>query len=459
MNIPIVLICFNNFKYIDNMIKQLENLCTSPNIIIIDNNSSCKYTQSYIATIKKYDVLKQDTNYGHLVWKNPLIFNMLPDKFILSDPDLELNKNTPKNFLDIMVKISDEYKSEKVGFALDISEPEKMFNYKFSDFGYNGISTIRESQKQYWSNRVERNDYEMYFSDIDTTFCLYNKTYKGLHIRIAGDFTMKHLPWYIELGGMSRFCRYLMYKDATQASSIKSFELKYLSDNNIIPIKKRNETFLIKLGDKRNDHFWNDIYSNWESETFDIFDKYLDPNKQFLDIGAWIGTTCLYASRKSSYVVCVEADPISVEKLKTNILLNYFGVQVDVENSAIYNETTKILFGPNSSSNTSNFNDSMSQIKLIQTKKNDILTNTITFNDIIHKYNLNNLSLIKVDIEGGEEFILGEILEYIKISKIPAYISFHYSWWNDKNLDRFSNLSYTNKNEIKNNPFCSILFS
>jgi FkbM family methyltransferase len=458
MNIPIVLICFNNFKYIDNMIKQLENLYTSPNIIIIDNNSSCNYTQSYLASIKKYTVLKQNTNHGDLVWQRPEIFNTFPDKFILSDPYLEFNKNTPTNFLDIMVKISDEYKSKKVGFALDISEPEKIFPYKFSDFGHNGISTICETQKQYWSNRIEHNDYEMYFSEIDTTFCLYNKTYNGQHIRMAGDFTMKHLPWYIENDGISRFSRYLMYKDAPSASSIKCFEMKYIADNNIIPIQKRNETFLIQFGDEGNDHFWKYTYSNWENETFDIFDKYLDPNKQFLDIGAWIGTTCLYASKKSSYVVCVEADPISVEKLKTNILLNYFDVKVDVENSAIYNKTTKILFGPNSSNSTSNFNDSMSQIKLIQTKENDILTNTITFQDLISKYKLYNLSLIKIDIEGGEEFILEEILEYVNINKIPAYLSFHYSWWNDKNLDRFSNLNESHKNEIRNNPFCSILF-
>jgi len=441
------------------MIKQLENLFPSPNIIIIDNNSSCNYTQSYLASIKKYTLLIQNTNHGHNVWQRSEIFNTLPDKFILSDPDLEFNKNTPTNFLDIIVKISDEYKAKKVGFALDISEPEKMFTYNFSDFGHDGISTICEAQKQYWSNRIEHNDYEMYFSEIDTTFCLYNKTYNGPNIRIAGDFTMKHLPWYIENDGISRFSRYLMYKDATSVSSIKCFEMKYLADNNIIPIQKRNETFLIQFGDERNDHFWKDIYSNWENETFDIFDKYLDPNKQFLDIGAWIGTTCLYASRKSSYVVSVEADHLSVEKLKTNILLNYLDVKVDVENSAIYNETTKILFGPNSSSNTSNFNDSMSQIKLIQTKENDRLTNTITFHDIINKYKLNNLSLIKVDIEGGEEFILEEILDYTMIHKIPSYISFHYTWWNDKNLDRFIHLSDIQKNVIRNNPFCSILFS
>ena len=38
------------------------------------------------------------------------------------------------------------------------------------------------------------------------------------------------------------------------------------------------------------------------------------------------------------------------------------------------------------------------------------------------------------------------------------YIRFHYSWWNDKNLDRFDFLTDENKRRIVADPFCSILF-
>jgi FkbM family methyltransferase len=291
----------------------------------------------------------------------------------------------------------------------------------------------------------------MYFSCIDTTFCLFNKNYTEPCIRIAGDFTMKHLPWYVDIKDISRVSRYLMYKDCNSFSSIKNFEMQYLIDNNYVPIQKRNETFLIQMDGGINDYFWKDIYPTWENETFDIFDKYLDKNKQFLDIGAWVGVTALYASRLSSYVVCVEADPISIIKLQHNINTNILDTNIDIENSAIYSESTNILFGPNSTSLRSQFNDSMSQIKLTQTKDSDILTKTITLDQIIKKYNLNNLSLIKVDIEGGEE--------YSKLNNVPVYLSFHYDWWNDKNLDRFEYLNNDQKNQIISNPFCSILFT
>ena len=459
--IPILIICYNNYKFIKNIVNQIEKLIISPNIVIIDNKSSCKYTIDYIDEIeKKYNIIRCPNNKGHNVFNEAFIFNELPDRFIITDPDLQFNEKTPKNFIDIMIQISDEYNSARVGFALDISDSEKMFKYNWYDFGYdNNISTIWEHEKQYWVNKILNDKYDMYFSDIDTTFCLINKKYFGKHSRIAGDFTMRHLPWYIDIDGISRLDRYFMYNNCSNVSNIKHFEMQYLKDNNYFPIKKRNEIFLIQMDGGITDEFWKDIYPNWENETFDIFDKYLKKDKQYLDIGAWVGVTALYASRLSSYVVCIEADPVSVKKLQQNINTNILNTIIDIENSAIYNESTKIIFGPNSNNITSQFNDSGSQIKLSKTKESDILINTITFEEIIKKYNLNNLGLIKVDIEGGEENILDILLEYSITNSIPIYISFHYDWWNNKNLDRFKYLNSFHKEKIINSPFTSILFN
>ena len=56
---------------------------------------------------------------------------------------------------------------------------------------------------------IKDNDYELYNAPIDTTFSLINKitftsnwkiqnnNTKGIHIRIAGNFIAKHIPWYI----------------------------------------------------------------------------------------------------------------------------------------------------------------------------------------------------------------------------------------------------------------------
>jgi FkbM family methyltransferase len=185
----------------------------------------------------------------------------------------------------------------------------------------------------------------------------------------------------------------------------------------------------------------------------------LNKNKQFLDIGSWIGVTALYASRLSSYVVCVEADTENVKKLQDNINTNMLNTNIDIEISPIYSESMNLLFGPNMTNVTGEFNDSTSQIKLNKTMDSDILTPTITLHDIIKKYNLNNLSLINVNIQGGEEYILNDLLEYSISNNITLYIHFHYYNWNDKNLDRFVYLTSDIKTQIINYYDCSILFT
>ena len=453
MNIPVVIICFNNYKYVEMMVKQVVEKNTHQPIIIINNKSDCVYTNDYLK-LSPHKVINMSENKGHLVWTLSEIYDTLPEQFIITDPDIQFNSALPDNYIEQLVNLSHIYKPKKIGFALDISDSNEMLPYKFSDFGYSGITTIWESQTQYWKNKLENPTYELYLSDIDTTFTLYSKSYSGKDIRVAGNFTAKHLPWYKHDEGISLLSRYLMFHNASSASSIKGFTLKYINDNYIL-VHKRGIPILFEKN--VNDHFWKDIYALWENDTFEIFDKYLRKDKQFLDIGAWMGTTCLYASRNSSYVVAVECDKVSVEKLRNNIKLNEINTMIDIESCAVYSSTTEIAFGPNSSSHTSALNDSMSQIKQSPTEK-DYLIQTITLDAIIKKYNLNNLSLIKVDIEGGEENILYDLYNYGKSTNVPLYISFHYSWWLNRNLDRFIFLTPSQKTTIQNDPFCSILF-
>jgi len=457
INIPILIICFNNFKYIKMMVSQIEKKNYNQPIIILNNNSDCIYTQEYLK-LSKHIVINLNENMGHLVWKMPEIYNNLPNQFIITDPDIEFNNALPNNYIEILVELSNKYNASVIGFALDISDKEKMLPYKFSDFGYPGISTIWEAQQQYWTNKISDESYELYLSAIDTTFALHTKSYinNRKNIRIAGNFTAKHLPWYKYDDNISLLGKYLMYKNSSSSiSSIKGFTLKFIEEIAFI-INKNGTPLLFEKG--VNDIFWRDIYTNWEKETFEVFDKFLNKDKQFLDIGAWMGTTVLYASFRSSYIVAVECDIVSVEKLKNNIILNKLDTVIDIEPYAIYSENTEVSFGPNSFANNSSLNDSMSQIKIGESNKNDYLIKTITLDNLIQKYNLNNLSLIKVDIEGGEENILVDLFNYGKSSMVPLYISFHYSWWNNKNLDRFTFLTHEHKLQIIRSPFCSILF-
>ena len=107
-------------------------------------------------------------------------------------------------------------------------------------------------------------------------------------------------------------------------------------------------------------------------------------------------------------------------------------------------------------------NDSTSQIYTEEESSDEFYSiKTVTLQSVIDNNNIkpNDISLIKVDIEGGEEFILNDLYNIHKTYNSPLYVSFHYDWWKDKNLNRFDFLTEHHKNNILNNPFISILFN
>jgi len=323
---------------------------------------------------------------------------------------------------------------------------------------YTNNKTIYEHEKTFWEKKIE-DIYELYEADIDTTFCLVNK--KGEYnkkIRIAGNFTAKHLPWYKHNSVYNIYENYKLCNKTTNISTTSSKIIGYI-DENYIKIHKNGVMFHIQKGDP-NFNFWENIYSTWEQDTFQIFDRFLDVNKVFIDIGAWIGTTCIYAARKSKHIYAIDADIESYTFLETNCknnCNNYTTV-----NKAIYAvDDRDIVFGKNLYIENSKLNDSTSHIYINKTSDKCYYIRSIRLQTLIETYHIsyNEISLIKVDIEGGEEFILNDLHDIYSRYNIPMYISFHYSWWKDANLDRFSFLTEGQKNTIIRYPFISLLFS
>lgn len=460
MYIPIVVISYNNYLYVKNTVEQLLQIdpAFAEHIIVMDNNSSDINTINYLNEANKtIRVVRNHTNNGP--WLAPHVnahlYNALPNKFILTDPDLEFNKNLPGDFIQIMSELSDKYCAEKIGFALSITDSSDMYSGVY----FQG-KTIFEHESEFWLKKIEES-YELYEAPIDTTFCLVNKLYMYTlkAIRIAGDFTARHLPWYRENQILTLYDQYTMYKD-TPISSISRIVSNYVHDKYLL-IEKNRECFLIPKNEVDSNYsFWKDIYATWEQETFDIFDRYLDKNKTFIDIGGWIGTTCMYGSRKSKNVVVVEADKYSAQDLLQNCKINCHNVTV-VER-AIFNKDDMIMyFGKNKYRTSSNLNDSTSQIYDSSDPHNESVypVTTITIQALLTTYKiaLESVSLIKVDIEGGEEYILNDLLELKKQYAVPMYISFHYTWWKNPDLRRFP-LTEEQIQQITMYPFTSILF-
>ena len=199
MNIPVYVIAFNNLTYVKSMVDQLRELRVKK-IIIVDNCSTYPPLLQYYEQQKAiknsetvFQLIKMDSNYGSNVITN-CFYKFLPEVFVITDPDLKLNPKLPSNFLEQLYNISNIYKAYKVGFALDLSDSIK-FNQEMK---FRNMS-IEKWESQFWRDKISDEKYELYKAEIDTTFAVYNKKYstpRSLQIRVAGDFTCKHLPWY-----------------------------------------------------------------------------------------------------------------------------------------------------------------------------------------------------------------------------------------------------------------------
>jgi hypothetical protein len=196
---PFVIICWNNLTFVKNFVNQLKKY--KRKIIILNNNSDYPPLYDYFIEIKKelgdlIEIRSLDKNYGHTVYRE--LSHTLPDVYMLSDPDLELNPKLPDNFAEILYDLSNKHKIYKVGFALDLSDKDKFLTCK----KYTNDKGIYEWEKQFWQKKINDDTYELYHADVDTTFALINNAYyKGNNyegIRIAGNFTAKHLPWYTD---------------------------------------------------------------------------------------------------------------------------------------------------------------------------------------------------------------------------------------------------------------------
>lgn len=423
MNIPIVVVCYNNYRYVENTLKQIAriNKAYYANIIILNNASTCADTIAYldrvsddgVSGVSSVSVIHNVGNLGpwitHL--NNRHIYDILPDKYIITDPDLKLNEKIPCNFIEILATLSDKYKTTKIGFALDLSDHEKFYTTK----DYFANQTICEWETQFWKKRISNSDsdgYELYDADIDTTFCLMNKTniMRGYDnkIRVAGDFTAKHIPWYIENEVYNLYDNYMLNTNTTHISTISRIVKSYIEEN-YLRTYKNDESFFVEKK-SNNPPFWKDIYGDWKKEMFEIFDKYLSKDKVFIDIGTWITPTAMYGSRKSKHIYAFAMDAQNAEHAKK-----------DMNANCAKNYTINV-FHPN---------DSIQKIK-----------------DIMNAANDSDISLINVDIGGEEENRLDELYDIHVQYGIPLYITFYYTSWKDKNLDRFTYLTADTKKRI-----------
>lgn len=204
-SVPVIIPTFNQPTLLRMTIDQLSNLEIEGPVVIYDNNSSYPEMIDLLEELSEdHCVIRVPSNLGPRVFTEDIaIMNLLPDYYIVTDPDLIYNISLPTNFMAEMRSSLKSLDLAKIGFALEIYDEEEMA--KFLD-----VSSVHEWEESYWKDQMgkTKSGSPIYRAWIDTTFslnsrnsCIYYRkfdqpTFRYPSARIAGDYTARHVGWW-----------------------------------------------------------------------------------------------------------------------------------------------------------------------------------------------------------------------------------------------------------------------
>lgn len=153
------------------------------------------------------------------------------------------------------------------------------------------------------------------------------------------------------------------------------------------------------------------------------------PNDIVIDIGSNVGIVSIYLAKKYPFLKIYSFEPVkcNYDNFLENIKLNKIpdGI-INVENKAITKDgrDVKMFFDRLNSGCSSIFRNTNSNSDEVLDK-----VYSITLDEIIKKYNINTIKLLKIDCEGSEY----EIIENTKEENLKKILHFRGEFHEDKN--------------------------
>jgi FkbM family methyltransferase len=192
-------------------------------------------------------------------------------------------------------------------------------------------------------------------------------------------------------------------------------------------INRYGKTFVVS-GNLKYYLFWKN--KSWEEGTYRILQRYLDSEHSYIDIGAWIGPTVLYAAHIAKKTYAIEPDPLAFKELEKNVLLNpTLQQKISLQEKCINVTSGKVRFGTPSMGG-----DTISSLRFGDSE-NAWIVEGITFDDFVNENAITDCNLIKMDIEGAESIVLPTMVRYLEKYKPTLHLSMHPEFFNDPKND------------------------
>jgi FkbM family methyltransferase len=167
---------------------------------------------------------------------------------------------------------------------------------------------------------------------------------------------------------------------------------------------------------------WADFWSHyatgeWEPEVSELVRDLVKPGHTFIDVGAWCGPHALLAASLDARVIALEPDPIAAQSLRWNVEVNSFTDQVTVVPAALVNESGPVYLAAEGS-----YGSSASRVAF-----EGIVVPGLTLPALLGFYGVEpgDVSLLKMDIEGGEFDLWLTLGPQLAERGIPACVAIH----------------------------------
>ncbi|RXJ45394.1 FkbM family methyltransferase [Gelidibacter gilvus] len=153
------------------------------------------------------------------------------------------------------------------------------------------------------------------------------------------------------------------------------------------------------------------IYNGFEKDEIDFIMSTLKKDDIFIDIGSNIGLFSLIASHivgEKGKVICFEPSPVTFERLKENVKLNNFD-NIDCRNIGLSNKKDELSFYI-----SENGHDAWNSFAPSTDNKLEdaIMVQVSTLDHELRKIDKEQISLVKIDVEGWEKFVLSGGIEF-----------------------------------------------
>jgi len=192
----------------------------------------------------------------------------------------------------------------------------------------------------------------------------------------------------------------------------------------------RGAQFRISTLEPAFEGFWSRAEAgSWEPETFRLMDTILTSESRFVDIGAWIGPTTLYAASRGAAVAAYECDPVALQVLRRNVRLNP-GLQdrIVIHEHALGEADgfMRLWSEELGNSETSIFSDHERE-GTVRHCGQSVLVGVRDVLDVFREsgHSACDTALIKIDVEGSEFRIVPRLSDVIASSSAVWYVSFH----------------------------------